>query len=349
MRHFAVILACLIVLALPTFAANPQLAPRAPEKPLSNVVPPPADPNVVRQGGDTIIDAVAIPIPYSGTGTTTGYTDDYDEECPFDSLSPEVVYQLTPASDMTINIDLCGSSYDTKLYVYDESLDVVACNDDFYSGEPCGNWVSKIEYLPVTGGATYYLVIDGYGGASGDYLLEITEYVPCELDCPAGAVLEGEPPLENDYVDAWNGGCASDPPGIDMQAITSPLFCGVTGWFLIDGGNGRDTDWFLIDIPASGVLEIVGDAEFESYMFELGPQDCDDVVVVQSVIMGPCAEATITITGDPGSTVWFWVGSTTFWPPFGPDVQEYDYVLRLNLEPVATENHSWSEVKSLFD
>ena len=39
----------------------------------------------------------------------------------------------------------------------------------------------------------------------------------------------------------------------------------------------------------------------------------------------------------------------TFESPDGAYPYEYDYTLWLNLEPVATENHSWSEVKSLFD
>ena len=36
----------------------------------------------------------------------------------------------------------------------------------------------------------------------------------------------------------------------------------------------RDTDWFTATIPASGVLTFGGDAEFETYLFEIGPPDC---------------------------------------------------------------------------
>ena len=53
----------------------------------------------------------------------------------------------------------------------------------------------------------------------------------------------------------------------------------------------------------------------------------------------------MTITGEPGSLVWFWVGPTTFTGP----VNEYNYILYLNLEdPVQTETNSWTGVKSLF-
>jgi len=48
------------------------------------ITPPPPDPVLLRQGGDTI--ETAIEITYQGapyTGTTTGYTNDYDEACPW--------------------------------------------------------------------------------------------------------------------------------------------------------------------------------------------------------------------------------------------------------------------------
>ena len=52
-----------------------------------------AYPDRSRQGGDTVGDAMVIDeLPYYNTGTTEGYTDDYDEECPYSgSTSPDVV------------------------------------------------------------------------------------------------------------------------------------------------------------------------------------------------------------------------------------------------------------------
>jgi len=139
----------LIVIALPGALRGDPLSNQAPLKPEHVVVPPPADPEVIRQGGDTIDDATVVAaIPYDNTGTTAGYTDDYDEVCPYNTPgSPDVVYTYTPAGDIEVNIDLLGSTYDTKLYVYDADLNLVACNDDFYS-----DYVSKLEYVPLLGG-----------------------------------------------------------------------------------------------------------------------------------------------------------------------------------------------------
>ena len=339
------LLAFALMLTLVGSAMAFDLGSNQPEKPVVNV---PENVPGTRQGGDTILDAVLIAVPLADqAGTTVGYIHDYDEECPYTgSTSPDVVYTFTAAADMALNIDLLGSAYDTKLYVYDEALALVACNDDAHP-----DYTSMIEEMPVLSGVQYFIVIDGYGGGSGDYLMNITEFIPeppCVLECPAEGVLEGEPPLAFNYDDQWNGGC--NTPGTEpFQTIGSEFFCGVSGFFVTDAGNSRDTDWFLLTVPESGSVEVTGDAEVETYMFELGPQDCATTGVIQNVIMGPCAEATISIVGAPGSVVWLWVGPTDFYAPDGSDLFEYDYVLHTNVGTVATQETSWTGVKALFN
>jgi hypothetical protein len=54
------------------------------QKPAFTGIPNVSDPNVILQGGDNIGSATVIPsLPYHDTGTTSGYTDDYDEVCPY--------------------------------------------------------------------------------------------------------------------------------------------------------------------------------------------------------------------------------------------------------------------------
>jgi hypothetical protein len=295
-----------------------------------------------RQGGDTILDAVLVTLPViNGSGTTAGFNDDYDEVCPYtNSTSPDVVYTAI-GDGGGWDIDLLGSTYDTKVYVYDENLALVACNDDFYS-----DFVSKIENAPLMNGVQYFIVVDGYGGDFGNYVINITPYEACALDCPAGAELEGEPPLVDQYQDEYNGGCNSPEFGNPFGSINSSVFCGVSGWYSNNGVETRDTDWYTIVVPADGFFEVIGDAEQPTFMFELGPTNCDGVAVIQNVTIGPCTEGTMTIPGAVGSTIWFWVGPTTFAGP----VNEYDYVLFSNLEgTIATEEHSWTGVKALFE
>ncbi len=88
---------------------------------------------------------------------------------------PDVVYRFAPEFDMSLEIDLWGSNYDTKVYVYGAGMELVACNDDFYP-----NYVSKIEYLSVVEGTKYYIVIDGYGGDHGDYVISMFTPPPAD-------------------------------------------------------------------------------------------------------------------------------------------------------------------------
>jgi hypothetical protein len=233
-----------------------------------------------RRGGETIQQAIEISL-YNGlvlNGTTTGYAHHFDEACPYTGgIAPDVVYKTTPDVTRAWNFDLCFSSYDTKIYI----------------------------------------VIDGYGSEHGEYQLVADDWSgACVATCPSdpNAQLENEPSLHDGYVDNHNGSCGSHPDAL-FQTIGCPVFCGKSGWYLsAEGNNYRDTDWFLVEIPPGGMLEVIGDAEQPTYMFELGPQDCESVGVIQSVVVGPCAENTITIAGVTGSMVWLWVGPTTSAP-----------------------------------
>ncbi len=351
MRPFALAILTLALIAGVAMAQD--LGNRPPVKaPPVETTPVPL---VARQGGDTVFLAFTIPaLPFTDTGTTIGYNDDYDEMCPYDAMARDVVYRFVSTMPQSITVDLCGSDFDTKVYIYDAVFHLVACNDDFYFDEPCGVYVSKLEEVPL-GIGVYYLVVDGYGNSSGTYILVVENYVECVLACPDGGVPEGEPPLVPNYVDNWNGGCNTNP-GHPFQAVTGDangarILCGVAGWYTFQGSQYRDTDWYTLEMGVTGTIEIIADAEDQIYIFELLPQDCAAVDVAQLATAGDCTEVTMTIDGyAPGQTVWFWAGSTVFEPPAGEE-DEYDYVVWFSgLAPaVATEATTWSSVKALYD
>ncbi|MDD5718667.1 MAG: hypothetical protein PHQ53_03145 [Candidatus Krumholzibacteria bacterium] len=323
-----------------------------PAKPADNSVYTP--PDVPRQGGDTILTAVPITL-FDGaqyTGTTVGYLHDYDEACPYTGgTAPDVVYTVTPDVTKAWDLDLCYSSYDTKIYVYDVNLNLIGCNDDAHFEAPCYTYSSKLT-VTLNAGIEYYIIIDAYGTNSGAYVLDIVEYFPCELECPGGdnCLVEGEPPLVNGYADAYNGGCNSPEFGEPFQTLQCSTICGTTGFYLAaDQSQYRDTDWFYVEVPATGVLEITGDAEYITAMYELTGTCAAGMTVVQSMEVGPCSEGTMTIVGAAGSQKVFWVGAS-----WNQDVlsnpMEWDWILYTNLPPciIATENDTWSGVKSLF-
>lgn len=130
-----------------------------------------------RQGGEDLASATPIlGMPFADTGKTDGYADDYDEACNQSSNSPDVVYSYTPVLSEVMDISLCESSYMTKMYVYRTNADtVVACNQFDIS---CTNPRSALFNVPMLGGATHYIVIDGYNGQSGDYIIEASVRQP---------------------------------------------------------------------------------------------------------------------------------------------------------------------------
>ena len=122
---------------------------------------------------------------------------------------------------MYINIDLCESLYDTRTWVYDFEAgfgfgNPYACTAD--AGCGYSGYQSRISRMPAVAGHTYYIIVDGYGGDCGEYVLLVEEYIPCFMECPAGVQLEGEPPLLDGYWDTHNGGCNS-PPDYPFQYL----------------------------------------------------------------------------------------------------------------------------------
>jgi hypothetical protein len=350
------LLAFVLMIALVGSAAAADLGSQFKDtKTNSHVMMNPGTPDG-REGGETMATAYMIAaLPFSDTGNTADNVNDYDAICPYSgSTSPDVVYSFTPAADMVISVDLCGSGYDTKTYVMDGSMNLIACNDDFYFDATCGTYVSFIEQAWLTAGVEYFVVIDGYGGDAGDYIVAIEGTdppEPCILEC-SGAE-EGEPAQGPAYVDYYNSGCNDDSGLYPFQSLIADdmgelVFCGKGGW---NGAGTRDTDWFIATLGELGVASWTLDAEQESYGFILGPQDCATVGVLEQILVGPCAPAELTIQGNPGDLVWLWVGASTYDPPAGFVGYEYNYVATFSgLEPtgIATENVSFDGIKSLY-
>ncbi len=312
-----------------------------------------------REGGEDISDALPISsIPFWDTGATCDNIDDDDEVCPYQaSTSPDVVYVISGGfgSDVYLFLDLCGSAYDTKLYVYDEDLNLIECNDDFYFDDICGFYVSAIEDLMVCADETVYIVVDGYGGDCGEYVLNINEHacpVPPVLECPPDGMLEGEPQLCDGYVDSYNGGC--DAESTTFQHLVAPpgqselSFCGISGWFEIAGDLQRDTDWF--DVIATGSqIAVTTVAEQFMEIESLIMNDCGDVVVDQTWTMVYWPE-TVIIDTSPGQIVHLRVQLQNSEPSRCVDMYAIDYHMQFSgiSSVTAVATTSWGGVKALY-
>ncbi len=126
------------------------------------------------------------PIPAAGgtfSGTTNG-TSTQAGSCGSSGTSPEQVFQWTPLASGTATIQTCGAgtSFDTVLYLRSGSCasgpEVAAgCNDDACTNATGLNRASRLTPT-VTAGQTYYIVVDGYGGAQGTFSLTVTPPAP---------------------------------------------------------------------------------------------------------------------------------------------------------------------------
>ncbi|MFH1278475.1 MAG: hypothetical protein ABIK65_08865 [Candidatus Eisenbacteria bacterium] len=321
---------------------------------------PGSEPITLRQGGDDIEHATIIPgVPFTDAGTTCGYVNDYEETCPWGpSFSPDVVYVFTPQIDEYLYVDLCDSYYDTKLYIYQDECTPgfpYVCNDDACSGPNYPYpYLSSLGAVPFYGGHNYYIVVDGYGGECGSYVLDIYQD-GCWIECPEGAIPEGETGCGPGYVDDFNGGCGSNPTVYQMiECDADPVvYCGASGTWQ-DNGSWRDTDWYEITIAETKTLTICAIAEFPLLVFLLdgnptpGPDPCeDDDLILDYDYAYPCNEICFTRTFAPG-IYWIWVGPSVF------EGVECDFMNRYTLSiegycgGTAAESATWGRVKGIF-
>jgi hypothetical protein len=310
-----------------------------------------------REGGETIATAWTIyALPFGDTGNTCDNIDDYDEVCPYTgSTSPDVVYAYAPPADMCVSISLCDSYYDTKVYVYEDvvgNVPIDGCNDDnFNCVNPPVSYTSWIESVVMLAGHTYYIVVDGYGGGCGDYVLEMTEVdcpVPCDVICVG--VPEGEPTCYDGYDDHYNGGCNAVPPIFSIQPVGDTTICGESGVFDFGGSTYRDTDWYQIYPCGGAPISITVEAEFGVlFGFVEGIGDCVAPAFYSYTTAAECTPTTLTEYLPYGAFAIF--VSTDAWDLNYVCGSEYSLTIEgytEHCDPTPVENTTWTTIKSLY-
>jgi hypothetical protein len=292
-----------------------------------------ATPAALAVGGDTCATATVVSqIPYFDTGSTCGFQDDYDRPCPFDSsASPDVVYVFSPTETTTVEISLCaGSDYDTRLIVYDGTCAGLApCNDDYCSTPNMLSPVVSRAAVAMWAGVDYFIVVDGSGGACGNYTIEILEAQP--PDCPPNTIFDQPPHSPHDD---WQFGvsdydfCCTSPPNANGMiryenfAVSGPI-CGLHWGGILahnalalcdedpmdfnivflhdDAGLPGDVAceyWVTAEAEPTGIYYL----EYQMFRWEvdLQPLGCCDL-----------EEGWISIVGASDPACWFWWGSAS--------------------------------------
>ncbi|MDY7109707.1 MAG: hypothetical protein SYC29_13815 [Planctomycetota bacterium] len=267
------------------------------------------------EGGDTPATALLIEgLPFADSGDTSDNGDTEDPDCA-EPDSPDVWYRIVPEEPLEITLSLCGSSYDTSLYVLDEFLVQIACNND---SDACGEQ-SELPCLAFEPGKTYYIAVDGDGGTAGPYQFAASVCLP-ELPCDQCASFsfpEGEPTCYNDYVDEYNGGCNSSPH-VFQPILAGETVCGESGTYELTRELWSDTDWYELQITETSDITWEGIAQFPLYLIIWdGNEGCDGMYSLGwRATNSICEPLSVTAFDVPPGTYWLWVGLWTLSPDY---------------------------------
>jgi hypothetical protein len=118
-------------------------------------------------------------------------------------VGQDIWYNYTASCDGDVTVALCGSSYDTKLAVYDgcscdvSDANLIDCEDD-----TCG-LQSSITYAAIAGNC-YKIRVGGYASSAGDGIMTVTNSsFPCTPPCSADITGDGQVNV-NDLLEVIN-------------------------------------------------------------------------------------------------------------------------------------------------
>jgi hypothetical protein len=198
----------------------------------------------VQQANDTCVNAQTI---YNGQyyGGTCGATPDgVAIGCGFNSnTTPDVWYSYTAGCTGNLVLSTCGSGFDTVIGVYTGScgsLTAVGCDDDAGNNGICPGSVQSYLSVPVVSGATYLVRVTGYNGATGSFILTVSQQSNdfCEfaMNAPLGQTAFSTICSTRDGTDT----CRSDATAGDVW-FNHTASCTGTLW-VSTCGSDYDTD-----------------------------------------------------------------------------------------------------------
>lgn len=179
------------------------------------------------------VGTIGCPASPSTSNTTSGASTD----CGVSSAGDHI-YQFTLATNADVTVDLCGSSYDTQLHLFDLSngncnAGAIASNDD-----NCG-LQSSITMSCLSAG-TYVIVVEGWSTSTGAYTLTVsTSNCGCTIpptDCGGGTT------VCNDQ--AFSGNSSG-------SGATQELTASNQGCLSVE----HQSSWYFFEATSAGTLE----------------------------------------------------------------------------------------------
>jgi hypothetical protein len=119
-------------------------------------------------------------LPFTTMGTTIGATNDLNPQTPClrsrqSGSGPEVIYQFTSADTQNYFITATPiGNFDVTLYVVTNCVSASDCS----SSDSGGSGVPETVRRNMVAGSTYFIVVDGFGGDAGDFVLTVQPSIP---------------------------------------------------------------------------------------------------------------------------------------------------------------------------
>lgn len=143
---------------------------------------------------------IAVPLAMGAvtlTGSTAGGANNFQpqqaNECS-NGTGPDIVYEITPMESgfLTAYIPSANADFDSMLYfrsVCDQQASQILCNDNYNT--PNNNAGGEVVSTLAVAGVPIYLVVDGWGGDSGSFDLQLDLSTGQDCNDPVPIVLEG--------------------------------------------------------------------------------------------------------------------------------------------------------------
>jgi hypothetical protein len=168
--------------------------------------------------GNTTADPIIVnTFPHSSTNDNSFcYTNNNNAYA-----SPDVFYLVIPNTEtVEMSISLCGSSFDTYLSVFNTDGSTLTFNDD----GSCGTQ-SEVTFSTV-GFDSVFVVVEGWGNESGDYIINILETAVSEINNNKTTNFNISPNPASDYF-LING---LTNRTVQIHDITGKLICTITNY-----------------------------------------------------------------------------------------------------------------------
>ena len=199
---------------------------------------------------DVCLDAIDISCGQTITGSTASATNTGGINCGTSVSAPGVWFHIIGNGEL-ITLDLCNSSYDTKINLYSGSCGDLSCVDG--NDDACG-WQSALSFMSLDN-VDYYLLVQGFGGDTGDFELilscEDVDLSSSQQECAGAATICDDSTLDGNSEGAGfvqdlsgvNRGCL----GVEHQSnwfVFSPVTTGHIE-FTLTPTNGIDYDFAI--------------------------------------------------------------------------------------------------------